>query len=157
MDLKNIKNKFDFNNLNSEKQVIFFNKKLKEGFKISEICLKIGISYNTIRDRFSRYNYKYNKLSKQYECIEKIFSYDDKVMEKTLEKIVTKVFNYTSKDEEVPHLKCDVSGNVINRSFRVYDTVLEDFTKFCKSCNYNQYDILSEFIKEGIEKYSNAI
>lgn len=157
MDLRNVKNKFDFNKLDLEKQVLFFNRKLEKGFKISAICFELGISYNTIRDRFIRNNYKYNKLSKQYECVEKIFTYDDKVMEKALEKIVTKVFNSKNKDEETKHLKCEVSGKVINRSFRVYDTVLEDFTKFCKKCNYNQYDILSEFIREGIEKYSGAI
>ncbi|MDK2564271.1 hypothetical protein QOZ84_11980 [Romboutsia sedimentorum] len=79
------------------------------------------------------------------------------MVEKDLEKIVTKVFNSKNKYEETKHLKCYVSGKVINRSFRVYDTVLEDFTKFCKKCNYNQCDILSEFIREGIEKYSGAI
>jgi hypothetical protein len=157
MDLRNVKNKFDFNKLDLEKQVLFFNRKLEKGFKISEICFNLGISYNTIRERFGRYNYKYNKLSRQYECIEKTFNYDNEVVEKALEKIVTKVFNSKNKDEETKHFKCEVSGKVINRSFRVYDTVLEDFTKFCKKCNYNQYDILSEFIKEGIEKYSDAI
>lgn len=153
--MKNIKSKSKFNKLSLEKQVLFFNNKLEEGFKISEICFNIGISYNTIYERFARYNYKYNKLSRQYECTEKTFTYDDEVVEKALEKIVTKVFN--CKDVQTKHLKCEVSGKVINRSFRVYDTVLEDFTKFCKKCNYNQYDILSEFIKEGIEKYSDAI
>lgn len=153
--MKNIKNKSNFNKLDLEQQVLFFNKKLEEGFKISEVCLKTGISYNTIHERFARYGYKYNKLSKQYECIEKIFDYDDEVMEKALEKIVTKVFNCKSKDE-VKHLKCEISGKVINRSFRVYDTVLEEFTNYCKRSNYNQYDILSEFIREGMERY-NAI
>lgn len=155
--MKNIKNKSNFNKLSLEKQVLFFNNKLEEGFKISEICFKIGISYNTIRYRFGRYNYKYNKLSRQYECLEKIVNYDDEVMEKAVEKIVTKIFNSKNKDEESKHFKCEVSGNVINRSFRVYDTILDEFTKFCKRSNYNQYDILSEFIREGMAKYNNVI
>ena len=55
--MKNIKNKSNFNKLSLEQQVLFFNKKLEEGFKISEVCLKTGISYNTIRERFARYGY----------------------------------------------------------------------------------------------------
>lgn len=151
--------KFKFNALDLEEQIKYFNLKLQSGFKIIEICSEVSISYNTIRDRFKRNNYVYNKLSRQYECIENIFPIDKELIEKTLEKIVTKVFNQnnTTSQTNADKLICDnnLDGKVINRSFRIYDNVLQDFTKFCDKSNYNQYDILSKFISEGIKKYSN--
>lgn len=141
-----------FNSMTIEQQVNFFNKKLHEGEKITKICNDIEISYNTIRDRFKRNFFTYNRQLRQYECIEYVFPYDDEIMEKALEKIVTRVFNKTPNNKN--HFVCDLKGNVVNRSFRIYDDILKDFTEFCSNSNYNQYDILSKFIKEGIEKYN---
>lgn len=151
--------KYNFNQLGIDEQINYFNIKLGNGFKITEICNELGISYNTIRDRFTRNGFTYNKLAKQYECLERVFSYDEEVLEKVLEKLVVKVFNSnTPKCDkscvEDKKLVCDVEGNVVNRSFRIYDKTLENFTKFCDKSNYNQYDILSKFIEEGIAKYS---
>ena len=81
-----------FNSLTIIEQINFFNEKLKEGFNISEICSDINISYNTIRHRFSKNFYTYNKLNNRYECIEKIFPLDEEVIERALEKIVTRIF-----------------------------------------------------------------
>lgn len=148
--------KYNFNQLSIEEQINYFNIKLGNGFKINEICKDLNISYNTIRDRFTRNGFAYNKFNKQYECVEKIFQYDEEVLEKVLEKIVIKVFNSdkSKSNEDDKKLICDVEGKVVNRSFRIYDKTLEDFTKFCDKSNYNQYDILSKFIEEGIAKYS---
>ncbi|MGL5714639.1 MAG: hypothetical protein ACRCXT_01750 [Paraclostridium sp.] len=146
--------KLEFNNLSLKEQVDYFNINLQSGRKINEICETIGVSYNTVRDRFSRNHYVYNKYSKQYECVEKMFPIDEAALEKALEKIVTKVFN-PKKTDSSEVLKCDLDGKVVNRSFRVYDSVLQDFTRFCNDSKYNQYDILSKFILEGMKKYGH--
>ena len=52
-----------FNSLTIIEQVNYFNEKLKEGMNITQICTEINISYNTIRDRFTKSFYTYNKLN----------------------------------------------------------------------------------------------
>ena len=147
--------KVGFNSLSVEEQINFFNKHLYMGKTISRICENINISYNTIRDRFKRHNFIYNKYIKQYECIKTNFdnNYDESVLEKALERVLNKLNQDEKRESE--QLNCDIKGKVVNRSFRIYDEVLDDFTSFCKNSNYNQYDILSKFIKEGMEKYKN--
>ena len=59
--------KATFNRLKVSMQVKYFNSELKKGLSITDVCNSLNISYNTIRDRFLRNNYIYNKISKQYE------------------------------------------------------------------------------------------
>ena len=54
--------KVSFNKLDICKQVDYFNLRLLEGECIQSICKSINISYSTIRDRFKKHNYRYNKL-----------------------------------------------------------------------------------------------
>lgn len=146
--------KSEFNSLSVGEQVNYFNVNLGYGYKINEICDIVGMSYNTVRDRFSRHHYVYNKYSKKYECVEKVFPLDEEALERALEKIVIKVFNpKETKNNDM--LQCNLEGKIVNRSFRVYEDILQDFTKFCNNSKYNQYDILSKFILEGIEKYGH--
>jgi len=145
-----------FNSLTIIEQINYFNEKLKEGLNITEICSEINISYNTIRHRFSKNFYTYNKISNKYECIEKIFPLDEEVIERALEKIVTNIFNSPQKnisnnDRLLIEPKEDI---IVHRSFRIYDSVLKDFLEFCNKSNYNQYEILSKFIEEGIKNFS---
>ena len=145
-----------FNSLTIIEQINYFNEKLKEGFNITEICSEINISYNTIRHRFSKNFYTYNRLNNRYECIEKIFPFDEEVIEKALEKVVTKIFTSpqvnTSKNELHIEPKND---NIVHRSFRIYDSTLKEFLNFCENSNYNQYEILSKFIDECIKNFSH--
>ena len=62
-------NKKLFNSLTIIEQINYFNERLKQGLNITQICSEINISYNTIRDRFSKNFYSYNKLSNRYECV----------------------------------------------------------------------------------------
>ena len=149
-------NKKLFNSLTIIEQINFFNQKLKNGLNITQICSEINISYNTIRDRFSKNFYVYNKLSNQYECVERTFPLDEEIIEDVLEKIVIKVFNFL---QDIFNNKLLISPRediVVHRSFRIYDSVLKDFLSFCEKSNYNQYEILSKFIEEGIKSYSNS-
>lgn len=150
-------NKKLFNSLTIIEQINFFNQKLKNGLNITQICSEINISYNTIRDRFSKNFYVYNKLSNQYECVERTFPLDEEIIEKVLEKIVIKVFNSPQDNFNNKLLISPREDNVVHRSFRIYDSVLKDFLSFCEKSNYNQYEILSRFIEEGIKNYSNNL
>ena len=149
-------NKKLFNSLTIIEQINFFNQKLKNGLNITQICSEINISYNTIRDRFSKNFYIYNKLSNQYECVERTFPLDEEMIGKVLEKIVIKVFNSPQDNFNNKLLISPREDNVVHRSFRIYDSVLKDFLSFCEKSNYNQYEILSKFIEEGIKSYSNS-
>lgn len=150
-------NKKLFNSLTIIEQINFFNQKLKNGLNITQICSEINISYNTIRDRFSKNFYIYNKLSNQYECVERTFPLDEEIIEKVLEKIVIKVFNSPQDNFNNKLLISPREDIVVHRSFRIYDSVLKDFLSFCEKSNYNQYEILSRFIEEGIKNYSNNL
>ena len=149
-------NKKLFNSLTIIEQINYFNERLKHGLNITQICSEINISYNTIRDRFSKNFYSYNKLSNRYECVEKIFPLDEEAIERALEKVVIKIFNSPQDNPDINNklLIEPKEDKIVHRSFRIYDSVLKDFLLFCEKSNYNQYEILSKFIEQGIEFYS---
>ena len=48
----------------------------------------------------------------------------------------------------------DFEGDIVVRSYKLYEPIQKDFTEFCKVHNkYKVQDILCQFIKEGLEKY----
>lgn len=48
----------------------------------------------------------------------------------------------------------DFEGNIVVRSYKLYEPIQREFLEFCKKNNkYKVQDILSQFIKEGLEKY----
>ena len=149
-------NKKLFNSLTIIEQINYFNERLKHGLNITQICSEINISYNTIRDRFSKNFYSYNKLSNRYECVEKIFPLDEEVIERALEKVVIKIFNSPQDNPNTNNqlLIEPKEDKIVHRSFRIYDSVLKDFLLFCEKSSYNQYEILSKFIEQGIKTYS---
>lgn len=62
--------KEDFNKLDIDKQIEYFNNQLLQGGSLTSICKSIGIGRSTISDRFKKANYKYNKSNNQYELID---------------------------------------------------------------------------------------
>lgn len=148
-------NKKLFNSLTIIEQINYFNERLKHGLNITQVCSEINISYNTIRDRFSKSFYVYNKLNNRYECVEKIFPLDEEVIERALEKVVIKIFNSPQDNPNTNNqlLIEPKEDKIVHRSFRIYDSVLKDFLLFCEKSSYNQYEILSKFIEEGIKSY----
>ena len=62
-------NKDEFNNLEAIEQIQYINKKLIEGNTVTKVCQSIGIGRSTIRDRFKKIGYEYNKVINQYETI----------------------------------------------------------------------------------------
>ena len=59
----------DFDKLEVLDQVKYINKSLLEGHTLTNLCKDIGIGRSTVRDRFKRVGYEYNKSINQYECI----------------------------------------------------------------------------------------
>ena len=60
-------NKDTFNNLDIEKQVEYINNRLSDNnSSITSVCNELGIGRSTIRDRFKKHGYEYNKELKQY-------------------------------------------------------------------------------------------
>ena len=64
--------KEDFNNLDIIEQINYINEKLVEGNTLTNICKSIGIGRSTVRDRFKKVSYEYNKSINQYESIVEI-------------------------------------------------------------------------------------
>ena len=137
MTRDNIIKKSNFNRLPISEQVDIFNNLLGDSSvlsmskQIKEVCDLICISYSTIRDRFRREGYKYNKTKRLYERATNINF-------KELDKININHFN---------------DDDVVVRSFRIRKKVLEDFILYSENSLFKQYDILSLFIAEGMDKY----
>lgn len=68
-----------------------------------------------------------------------------------------KKYEFESNVIDIPELKIDFSkmnGQIKNRSFKVYEEVLEKFLKFAKkNSNFKQQDLLSQAMLEFIERY----
>ena len=48
----------------------------------------------------------------------------------------------------------DFEGNIVVRSYKLYESIQKEFADFCKANNkYKVQDILCQFIKDGLEKY----
>lgn len=150
--------RYSFNKLSIEEQVEYFNNELSQDTNsIKSVCNSLQISYNTIRERFLRNDYNYNKYAKKYENVSKVFQYDDEMLEKAIERVVERVFSSASVNHKVDNLnslKSERMGNITSRSFRIYDNVLDRFIDFCQKSELSQYEVLSKFIDDGINKYA---
>lgn len=140
-------NKSSFNKLTLQKQVKYFNTRLKSGENISQICNSISISYSTIRDRFKRNNYVYSKVFNQYENINAIIS-NNEIPPEIINSIILQL------NSKLSTLECEKrESDLTSRSFRVYSCIFNEFINFCNSSTFTQQEILSQFIAEGLKKY----
>lgn len=128
-------------------QIQHFNTHLSQGKNITQICQSLEISYSTIRDRFKRNGYIYNKVSNRYESSNTLIPLEV-ISDDLVDKIINKIhLKYTE-------LKCEKRESALkSRSFRIYSCILDEFISFCNESNFNQQDILSQFISEGLIKY----
>lgn len=146
--------KQSFNSLGVKDQVELFNKFIREDkYSITDCCKKVGISYSTIRDRFKKNHYVFNKFIKQYENVVEIFPYDE-------EKLINRVIEQINRNSQViGNLRLSPCNrhDVVNRSFGIDKDTLDRFIHFCDNSKYKQYDILTKFVEEGLSKYSEGI
>lgn len=143
-------NKSTFNKMNIEEQVDTFNYFLHNLDNIKDVCNKIGISYSTIRDRFHRKNYRFDKKTKQY-----ILNNNNKELEILITKVIKELDTKSIASNLVDDINYDKDdeNKVTVRSFRLYESVLNEFINFCNTSKIKQYNILSLFIIEGMNKY----
>ena len=75
---------------------------------------------------------------------------ENRITDEEIERIVNVVLNKVNDKK-----KCSpCNGETVTRSFKIYQNVLDDFVNFCNNSKYTQYELLSQFILEGIQKYS---
>ena len=188
------RNKFD--KLEAMEQIEYINNKLIEGNTVTNVCKSIGIGRSTIRDRFKKLSYEYDKSTNQYECIVEIIEVgaSNPIIDKTniiienmpntqesslkvvgtdneiLTDIITnyddnlkklnEMYNWyklqsSNKVVETDKLKIDdFEGDIVVRSYKLYEPIQQEFTDFCKVNNkYKVQDILSQALKEFLDKY----
>lgn len=194
-------NKTEFNSLEVLEQIEYINKSLLEGSTLTNVCKSIGIGRSTIRDRFKKVSYEYNKSINQYESIVEIIE-DETIapvgtnkhikedikpitqessnlavgteLYKNNEILINMINNYddnlnklnelynwyklqsSNKVVQTEKFKVDdFEGDIVVRSYKLYEPIQREFLEFCKRNNkYKVQDILSQFIKEGLEKYN---
>ena len=183
-------NRTDFDVLGELEQIKYINKSLLEGYTLTGICNYIGIGRSTIRDRFKKVGYEYNKTINQYETIVEVIEAEpepikeaiDPVIQESSNKVVgtdsdiltTIINNYddnmnklnemynwyklqsSNKVVETEKLKIDdFEGDIVVRSYKLYESIQKEFTEFCKINNkYKVQDILSQALKEFLDKYN---
>lgn len=189
-------NKTEFNSLEVLEQIEYINKSLLEGNTLTNICKNIGIGRSTIRDRFKKVSYEYNKATNQYESIIEIIEAEtvapagaNKPIKEDIKPIIqqssnlvvgtdseilshiinnyddnlsklNEMYNWyklqsSNKVVQTEKFKVDdFEGDIVVRSYKLYEPIQREFLEFCKKNNkYKVQDILSQFIKEGLEKY----
>lgn len=190
-------NKTEFNDLDVMEQIEYINKSLLEGNTLTNICKSIGIGRSTIRDRFKKVSYEYNKSINQYESIVEVIEAEtiapagankpikedikpfvqqsSNLVVGTDNEILTSLINNyddmnnklnemynwyklqsSNKVVQTEKFKVDdFEGDIVVRSYKLYESIQREFLEFCKKNNkYKVQDILSQFIKEGLEKYN---
>lgn len=190
-------NKTEFNSLDVMEQIEYINKSLLNGNTLTNICKSIGIGRSTIRDRFEKVSYKYNKSINQYESIIEIIEAEtiapagenepikeditpviqqsSNLVVGTDNEILTSLINNyddmniklnemynwyklqsSNKVVQTEKFKVDdFEGDIVVRSYKLYEPIQKDFLEFCKRNNkYKVQDILSQALKEFLDKYN---
>ena len=190
-------NKTEFNSLEVLEQIEYINKSLLEGNTLTNICKSIGIGRSTIRDRFKKVSYEYNKSINQYESIVEIIEAEtiapagaNKPIKEDIKPVIQQssnlvvgtdneiltslINNYDDMNNKLNEMYDwyklqssnkvvqtekfkvdDFEGDIVVRSYKLYEPIQREFLEFCKRNNkYKVQDILSQFIKEGLEKYN---
>lgn len=76
---------------------------------------------------------------------------ENRISDEEIERVVNIVLNKVN--EPSPKIQ-SCNGETVTRSFKIYKNVLNDFVDFCNNSKYTQYELLSRFIVEGIQRYS---
>ena len=98
----------------------------------NEILKSLISNYNDINNKYNDIDSKVNELYNWY-----ILQSSNKVVEAKKFKVE------------------DFEGDIVVRSYKLYGPIQREFLEFCKRNNkYKVQDILSQFIKEGLEKYN---
>ena len=146
--------KEEFNKLKVKDQVEYINQKLDKK-SLTEICKDINISRATIRKRFLKQGYEFNKIQNKYICSlelnnkaeeENKCNNNTKVLEEKIQ-----IEDKLNNDDSINIKKFE--GKTVSRCYRLYEEVQKEFSKFCKeNSNYKVQDILSMALYEYMKK-----
>lgn len=155
-----------FDKLDLKSQVEYINKRLALGESLRIISDNIGIQKKTIRDRFKKINYEFNKESNRYICT--IFILQESVKEDFFQLIeakeeLFKVIEWFKKQQcedkiiEIPELKIykdKLKGEVKVTTIRVYSEIKNKFQEFIRKFpEYKSQDLYSQALVEFMMKY----
>ena len=155
-------NKEEFNKLNVKDQIEYINQEI-ENKTLTDVCKKIKISRSTIRERFLKQGYIFNKSENKYiyssesnNRVQKENKYNNNtkvleekinILESKIEAIESKLNNRYKENNDIEVKKFE--GKTVSRCYRVYEDIQKEFSKFCKAnSNYKVQDILSMAIYE---------
>ena len=154
--------KEEFNKLNLKEQIEYINKKL-ENKTLTNLCEEIKISRSTIRERFFKQGYIFDKSKNKYIYSEannepenkNINANNTKVLEekiKALESKIEAINDKLNNNYNSINIK-NFEGKTVSRCYRLYEDVQKEFSKFCKkNSNHKVQDILSMALYEYMEK-----
>ena len=131
--------------------------------KYSSGFQEIKISRSTIRERFLKQGYIFNKSQNKYiysseannkaqkenKCNNNTKALEEKIkiLESKIEAIESEL-NNKNKEFNVIEIK-KFEGKTVSRCYRVYEDIQKEFSKFCKeNSNYKVQDILSMALYE---------
>lgn len=161
-------NKADFNKLGLKDQIDFVNIELEKK-SLTKISEEIKVSRKTLRNRFDKFGYVYDKQSNKYiiksnrndeedsNNTNNTFVLFDKI--ESLERRIKGLEDKINKSEtELIELKeiniKSLEGETVSRCYRLNKEVQNEFSSFCKkNSNYKVQDILGSALVEFMEKY----
>lgn len=156
--------KEEFNKLKVKDQVEYINQKL-ENQTLTDVCKDIQVSRSTVRERFLKQGYLFDKSNNKYvydsesnnksikgdKCKNDTKALEEKiqVLESKIEAIESKLNNNNSSGVDIKKFE----GKTVSRCYRLYEEVQKDFSKYCKkNSNYKVQDILSMALYEYMKK-----
>ncbi|WP_195941115.1 hypothetical protein [Romboutsia sp. 1001713B170131_170501_G6] len=154
-----------FNELEVKEQIEYINQNL-ENKTLTKICEDIKVSRSTIRKRFLKQGYIFDKDQSKYinleankklregnKCKSNTNELECKVkaLETKIKGIEDRLNSSSSKQINIKKFE----GKTVSRCYRLYEDVQKEFSKFCKeNSNYKVQDILSmalyEYMKNNI-------
>ena len=154
----------EFNSLDVSKQVNYFNEKLKDKENnFNKLCKDIGVSKNTILNRFKKNGYTANREgqkiisftnNKDAETKGNDLNNIDLILKRIelLEQEIKKLKSENNKDINDNFTLYNFAGTTTTRTFKIDINVYKDLEKFFNKYNmYKKQDIISTLIKFAID------
>lgn len=172
-----------FDNLTVQEQLEFVNGELKKDKSLTQIAKSLNMSRSTFKRRFEKINYKYDDELKLYvksdivtivtpvtqnESVTSITSVTDNtsntgvtIPKNTINEIMEMLEWYREqkniKEAEIIELPIseELKGNIVTRSFKIYENVLEKYNQFCEeNPRLKKQDIINMAIIEYIRNFN---
>lgn len=137
-------NKDEFNSLEILEQIEYVNKLLKNNMTLTSISKTLGVGRSTIRDRFKKLNYTYNKnlneyiLSKELDCNTDVIQKNKKVLKSINSNDLNK---YNDSNTDVKTLDKAMKSKLIN-VMGEYEVLMEMIELYKSNSNVLQTNII---------------